>query len=133
MLRKILVGFSITALSIHVAGASNVNNPEIERQSFEIASGLNQIAQLNSSDLCAGDIRVAAAYIESAGRDLQRDKHATALTSLTFGENELKEISARRMHCAQLAPEVKPYFARTIMIKSELENETNPTPDHTSD
>ncbi|MDI1352642.1 MAG: hypothetical protein PSV35_07720 [bacterium] len=133
MLKKVLLGISMVVLNIHMAHAVNVNNPEIEKQSFEIAAGLNLIAQLNSSDLCAGDIIIAAAYIESAGRELQHDKQLAALTSLTSGQNELKEISAIRTYCTQLAPEVKPFFARTILIKSELENEPPQPPDHTSD
>lgn len=133
MLKKLLVGCGIAILSIQAANASTLSNYEIVRQSFEIAAGLNRIAQLNSSDLCAGDISVAAAYIESAGRELQRDKQLTALTSLTYGQNELKEISAIRTYCIQLAPEVKPYFARTTLIKSELENEPPEAPDQTSD
>ena len=133
MLKIVLVGFSLALLSMKAANASALSKYEIEQQSFEIATSLNRIAQLNASDLCAGDISVAAAYIESAGRQLQRDKELTALTSLTYGQNELKEISATRAYCTQLSPEVKPYFARTILIKSALENEPSSAPDQTSD
>lgn len=133
MKNKLIAGLITAVLVSQSSYASSLNKYDLEKRSLEVSSQLIRIAQLNSSDSCAGDITVAAAYVESAAHDLQRDKHLTALTSLTYGQNELKEISNIRSHCAQLATEVKPYFAKIILIKNELENEPPPAPDQTSD
>lgn len=131
MKNTMTAGLIMAVLASQSSYAGSLNSHDVERQSFEIAAQLNRMAQANDTDLCAGDITVAAAYIESAGRELQRDRYLTALTSLTYGHNELREISNTRAYCTHVATEVKPYLAKVILIKSELANE--PPPDQTSD
>ena len=134
MKKKLIAGFAVAALVSQAPFAANLNTKHLEQQSFEIAYQLKRLADSNISDLCAGDVMVASAYIESAGRELQRNKHIAARTSLIYGQIELKEISHTRSYCAHVAASVRPYLARVILIQSELENEETPQePDNTSD
>jgi len=133
-MKKKLSAVLITAAMLATyAYASSINTHDLEKRSFEVAYQLNRLSELNSTDLCVGDVSIAAAYIESAGQQLQRDQQIKARTSLAYGHNELKEISTARSYCTKIAAQVKPYFAKVILIKSELENETLPEPDQTSD
>lgn len=133
MNNKLILGLLMVVVCSQ-ANAGWLHSPsDLGKQSIEIAYQLNQFAEMNKTDLCAGDVNIAAAYIESAGRELQRDQRTKALTSLSYGQNELKEISNVRSYCANLAVSVKPYLAKVILIKSEVENEPLPAPDQTSD
>ncbi|HAU0661244.1 TPA: hypothetical protein JBG89_11480 [Legionella pneumophila] len=133
MKKQLIAGCSVVVFALQCSYASSINTHDLEKRSFEVAYQLNRLAELNSTDLCVGDVSIAAAYIESAGQQLQRDQQIKARTSLAYGHNELKEISTARSYCAKIAAQVKPYFAKVILIKSELENETLPEPDQTSD
>lgn len=121
-MKKTVTTALITAamLSTYVY-ASPVDTRDLGRRSMEVSYQLNRIAERNRTDLCAGDITIAAAYIESAARELSRYKSERAIVSLTYGHNELKEISHTRSYCARLSTEVKPYLAQVILIKSEVE------------
>lgn len=134
MNNKLIAGLFIVVMVSQSAEASGITSShDLGTRSLDIAYQLNQFAEKNKTDLCAGDVTIAAAYLESAGHELQRDQHTKAITSLIYGQNELKEISHVRSYCANLSAEVKPYLAKVILIKSELENEPSPAPDQTSD
>lgn len=133
MKKQLIAGFSVAVFALQCSYASSINTHDLEKRSFEVAYQLYQLVEKNKTDLCAGDVGSAAGYIESAGRDLQHDQRTKALTSLSYGQNEIKEISTVRSYCAKIAAQVKPYFAKVILIKSEIENETLPEPDQTSD
>lgn len=133
MHNKLIAGFIIAVLGSQCAAANNLNNYDLERRIFDVSYQLYQIAEDNSADLCSGDVSISAAYLESAGRELQHHKKDKALVSMVYGHNELKEISNVRSYCAHLSPKVKPYLAKIILIKSELENLSSPEPDKTSD
>ena len=115
------------------AFATQANNYDLERRIFDVSYQLNQVADANNKALCAGDVFIAAAYLHSAGRELQHQNRNKALVSLAYGHNELKEISNVRSYCAPLSAKVKPYLAQVIVIKSELDNEPPPAPDKPSD
>lgn len=117
------VGLIIAALGSKFGFANNLNNYDLERRIFDVSYQLKQIAEGNNTDLCAGDVWIAGAYLESAGRELQHHKKDKALVSIAYGHNELEEISNVRSYCAHLSPKVKPYLAKVILIKSELEKE----------
>jgi hypothetical protein len=133
MKKQLIVGLTMAMLVAQTSSANSLNNNDLERRVFEMANQLNRISEVNQNDLCAGDVKVAAAYIESTGYELKHDNHLSALTLLTYAQNELKEISNIRTYCAHIATEVKPYFAKVILMKSELENEPAPGADQTSD
>ena len=134
MNNKIVPSLLITAVCVQSAFAMGLQSPvALENEFREIAYNLNHFAEIIKTDLCAGDVTIAAAYIESAGRELQSDQHTKALTSLSYGQNELKEINSGRSYCANLAAGVKPYLAQMILLKSLVENLPFPTPDQTSD
>lgn len=122
MKNRVIAGLIIAVLGSQCAVANNVNSYDLETQIFGISFQLNQIAEANSIDLCSGDVSIAAAYLESAARELQHYKYDKALVSMAYGYNELKEISNARSYCAHLSPKVKPYLAKVIVLKSELEN-----------
>lgn len=121
-MKKKLSAVLITAAMLATyAYASPVDTHDLGRRSMEVSYQLNRIAEQNRTDLCAGDITIAAAYIESAARELSRYKIERAIVSLTYGQNELNEISHTRSYCARLSTSVKPYLAKIILIKSEVE------------
>jgi sensor c-di-GMP phosphodiesterase-like protein len=130
---NVIAGIIITAIGSQCAVATNLNHYDLERRIFDASHQLNQIAEDNRTDLCSGDVLIAAAYLESSGAELQHHKKDRALVSMTYGHNELKEISNVRSYCAYLSPKVKPFLARVIVMKSELENITIPETDQTSD
>ncbi|ERH43318.1 TPA: hypothetical protein SLD83_001757 [Legionella pneumophila] len=130
---NVIAGLIITALGSPCAVATSSNHYDLERRIFETSYQLNQIAEENNSDLCSGDVAIAAAYLESAGAQLQHHKKDRAVVSMAYGYNELKAISNVRSYCTHLSPKVKPYLARVIVMKSELENIDMPETDQTSD
>lgn len=133
MNNKLIVGFIMTLMASQASFASG-DNQHLGRQSLRVAEHLNEIARVSDRDLCAGDVRIAAAYVQSAGFALSRDKVQSASVSLVYAQNELKEISYMRSYCAMLAANIKPYLAEVILIQGEL-NALNATPasSHTSD
>ncbi len=130
---NILAGLIIMTLGAQCAVAANLNNYELERRIFDVSYQLNQIAQEHTTDLCSGDVEIAAAYLESGEHELQHQNKDRALVSMAYGHNELKEISNARSYCIHLAPKIKPYLAKVIVMRSELENITIPDTDQTSD
>lgn len=122
MRTNVVVGLIITALGLPCAVAANLNNYDLERRIFDTSYQLNQIAKEHNADLCSGDVAIAAAYLESAGAQVQHHKKDRAVVSMAYGYNELKEISNIRSYCTHLSPKVKPSLARVIVMKSELEN-----------
>lgn len=132
-MNKIVASFIIGVFSTHCAVATNVTNYDLERQIFDVSYQLNHIAEDNSTDLCSGDVSIAAAYLESAGHELQYHRKDKAQVSIAYGHNELKEISNVRSYCAHLSPKIKPYLAKVILIKSELEILISPNPAQTLD
>jgi hypothetical protein len=133
MNNKLIAGF-IMALMVSQASVASGDNQHLGGQSLRVAAHLNEIAHLNDSDSCAGDVRIAAAYVESAGYALSRDKVQTASVSLVYAQNELKEISYNRSYCAIMASKIKPYLAEVILIKGELDAQNGEhAPDNTSD
>lgn len=130
---NILAGIITMALGTQCAVAANLNNYDLERRIFDVSYQLNQIAEEHAADLCSGDAAIAAAYLESAGRALQHLNKNSALVSMAYGHNELKEISNARSYCVHLSPKIKPYLAKVIVMRSELDNITIPDTDQTSD
>jgi len=120
MNNKLIVGF-IMALMASQTSFANGDNQHLGRQSIRLAEHLNEIARVSDRDLCAGDVRIAAAYVQSAGYALSRDKVQSASVSLVYAQNELKEISYNRSYCALLASNIKPYLAEVILIQGELD------------
>lgn len=121
MKKKIIAGLLATTLLSSYCFASS-DNDYLARRIFDASNQLEHIAETNSKDLCAGDVKIAQAYLASAGKLLRQDKEEGALVSLTYGQNELKEISFSRSYCQRLSPMVKPVLANVILLKSELEN-----------
>lgn len=130
---NILAGLIIMTLGTQCAVAANLNNYDLERRIFDVSYQLNQIAEEHTTDLCSGDVAIAAAYLESAGHELQHQNKDKALVSMAYGHIELREISNARSYCVHLSPKIKPYLAKVIVMRSELENTTIPDTDQTSD
>jgi hypothetical protein len=85
------------------------------------AQQLNRIIESKSHDKCAGDVAVAAAYLDAAATKVSHEHYDEALVSLHYSETELKEIAYSRTYCAQFASLVKPVIAKVIRISSELD------------
>ena len=92
----------------------------------QIAKSLNQLVNYQPSiEPCAGDVSIAAAYIESAGLLVGRGKYTPGLSAIMSGEMELKAIASSRPYCAAFAPLVKPYLARVIVLEGQIEGARN--------
>lgn len=130
---KVIAGFIMTLMATQASFASG-DTQHLGRQSARIAAHLNETARVHESDLCAGDVRIAAAYMQSASYALSREKVPTASVSLVYAQNELREISYNRSYCAALAPSIKPFLAEVILIQGELNAQSGAQyPDNTSD
>lgn len=131
--RKLISGLIMGILAYQFVNAQSSNTYGLQQQGFKIARQLNQFAEQNEANLCSGDILVAAAYIKLAAHELTMAKHPVALTSLAYGQNELKEIINSRAYCTHLATQMKPYFDKVSLIKKELERESVPETDELPD
>ena len=133
MNKALIAGLIMTLMASQASFASG-DNQYLSGQSLRVADHLNEIAKVNDRDLCAGDVRIAAAYVQSAGFALSRDKVQSASVSLVYAQNELKEISYNRRYCARLASTIKPYLAEVILIQGELDaNRAAQDRNHTTD
>ncbi|HHI9989717.1 TPA: hypothetical protein ACQDQH_002745 [Legionella pneumophila] len=121
MKSKVIVGIISAVLGSQSSFATHLNHYALDRQIVDISYQLNQIAENNSTDLCSGDVLIAAAYLKSAGGELQHHQKDKALVSMAYGHNELKEISTVRSYCVYLSHKVKPYLAKVLVLQSELE------------
>jgi hypothetical protein len=127
--KKLMAVVIMTGLVYPVVFAQSQKINELERQGFELANQLNELTSQHEQDRCSGDISTAAAYIELAARELAISKRPAALTSLAYGQSELREISKGRAYCAHLSALVAPYFKKATLIKAELEREPFPEND----
>lgn len=119
MNKTLIAGFIMTLVASQASFASG-DNHHLSTKTLRIAEHLNQVANIHDSDLCVGDVRIAAAYVQSAGYALSRDKIQTASVSLVYAQNELKEISYNRSYCAVFAPTMKSFLAEVILIQGEI-------------
>ncbi|HHF0528686.1 TPA: hypothetical protein ACPHXU_001596 [Legionella anisa] len=122
MKNKVIAGIISAVLGSQSSFATPLNHYALDRQIVDISYQLNRIAENNSTDLCSGDVLIAATYLESAGGELQHHQKDKALVSMAYGHNELKEISTVRSYCAHLSHKVKPYLAKVLVLQSELES-----------
>ena len=130
MNNKLIPGLLMAVVCAQSANAAGLESAaDLGKQSTEIANQLNEFAKRNKTDLCAGDVTLAAAYLESVGRELQQGQYTKARTSLIYGQNELKEISTARSYCANLSAEVTPYLTKVVLIKGEMDYEPFPEPE----
>lgn len=113
----LVVGLLLSSASF----AGYPDNMDIARECDRAANQLSHLADTKSDNPCSGDLRIAAAYIESAGLKLRYKKFEQALTSMKYGELELKEISTGRAYCSYFSQAVKPIIASAIKISSEIE------------
>lgn len=87
---KKAITFAIPALlaSLVLSEASYANLPDtrgIAEECTDTARQLNDMASSKPEDRCAGDLEIAAAYIEAAGFKLRFQKTQQALTSIKYG------------------------------------------------
>lgn len=87
-----------------------------------IATELNRLANLRQEHPCAGDLKVAATYIEFAEIKLRNKKTDEALTAIQYGALELQEISLGRAYCANFSQEVKPLFYEASQAGASVES-----------
>ena len=117
-----LVGLLVSQASV----ADSLDDYHLSRECARTAQGLNElIAYQTSNDPCAGDVGIAAAYIESAGLLVGRGKYTQGLFAIMSGENELKAITSQRPYCASFASLVKPYLAQVIVLEGQIESARN--------
>lgn len=116
-LSAVLIGLMGSQLSF----AGDIDTRALSHQCMDTAYQLTRIAELHSASACAGDVKLASAYIEATSNELYLHKIPQALHSITYGEHGLQEMTTSHGHCMGLAPELKPYLARVIIIKSEIE------------
>lgn len=97
------------------------NHLSIARECQEVSSRLKQLAENNRQNACAGDISVAAAYLDATAIKVRHARFNEAVVSLHYGTSELKEIAYSRPYCVHFSSLVKPYIARSIQIGAEID------------
>lgn len=97
------------------------NKAAIAYQCNQESRKLNHIIASNPENKCAGDVGVAAAYLDAAELQIQREHYNQALVSLHYSESELRNIAYSRAYCDFFSTLVKPSIAQVIRISSELE------------
>lgn len=103
------------------SAAKPPNAGDIPKQCTEISQQLHYLADAYVHDRCSGDLRIAAAYIESAGFEFRYQKMEQARALIQRGELELQEISMTRTHCLKVSHLAKPILARVIRVASEMD------------
>ncbi|KTC87663.1 hypothetical protein [Legionella drozanskii] len=103
------------------ANALTQDSHYLSSECDHMARALYQLAESKSQDACAGDVMVAASYLESASIRITKGKYKQASTSLNYGEYELKAISMYRPYCSNFASQVKPLLAKLITIETQLD------------
>jgi hypothetical protein len=93
----------------------------IARKCHEVAYQLKHLADDNRQNACAGDVSIAAAYIDATEMKLRHARFNEALVSIHYGTSELKEIAYSRPYCVHFSSFIKPYIARTIEINAEID------------
>jgi predicted NAD/FAD-binding protein len=113
----ITLGLMLAPLSF----AALIDTRTLSHQCMDVAYQLKRLSGSHHGSVCAGDVKLASAYIEATSNELYLHQIPQALHSISYGENELKAITNNRNYCIGLAPEIKPYLANIIVIKSEME------------
>lgn len=86
------------------------------------ANQLKQLAAANPGNACSGDLKVAAAYIDSTAFLLYYQKLDEALGSIISAQSELRDISMSRNYCAAFASQAKDFTINVIQINTEIKS-----------
>lgn len=101
--------------------AETSGHERVGAQCHSEALKLNHLVQSLPRDSCAGDVEIAAAYLDSASMQIRTNHYKEALVSLHYGEHELKSIAYSRAYCANFSQQVKPSVAQVIRFIGEVE------------
>ena len=93
----------------------------IARECNEVSWQLKRLAEDNRQHACAGDVLVAAAYLDATEIQVRHARFNEAVVSLHYGTSELKEIASVRPYCTYFSNLVKPYIARTIQLSAQID------------
>lgn len=123
---KTLVRFTLPAVfgcmmisTMNIAGTSG--HDSIGMQCHLESLKLNNLIHSQPRDKCAGDVGIAAAYLDAASMQIRTNHLKEALVSLHYGESELKSIAYSRAYCANFSQQVKPSIAQVIRFIGEVE------------
>lgn len=119
VLPLILAGFIVPTVSF----ATHYPYSQTEGECQQLGEQLSQLARWNSDYACAGDIEIAAAYVNAARLKISREKYQQGIVSLTAAEEELKAVRADTNRCAYFSAKVEPHIANIITLISELEDQ----------
>jgi len=121
-IRLITLPIALTGLLLsQTSFAGSPDASTIARECRDVAQHLEWIVGSQHRDPCAGDVVVAAAYINAAELKIRHERYDEALIAMHYGDVELREVAYTRAYCANFSPLVKPALAKTIRIISELE------------
>lgn len=103
-----------------ISFAGYPNKSTIAAQCHAQSNKLTRIMASKPQSKCVGDVGVAAAYIDAAELQIQKEHYNEALVSLHYSESELRDIAYSRTYCTYFSPLVKPSIAEVIRIAGEL-------------
>lgn len=86
-----------------------------------IAWEMRDLVSANAQNPCAGDLDIAAAYVDAADMSIRQNKVTQAIISLDYAVRELGEISHARTYCEAFAPDARHILADVIRARGELE------------
>lgn len=113
---------ALLGLSVFLVAPSFANdNPQaLSMQCHYIAESLTRLAYSNPHDACFGEVQIAAAYVETAAKNIQRYRRDEALRALDRGQWELEALESKPQ-CSYFAPLVKPELAKVINVRAEID------------
>lgn len=121
---RYLVPFTLVGLlgsQNSLAQATTSNESTITEQCHKEAQQLKKLMEFKPYDKCAGDVGIAAAYLDAAAIKVRYEHFDEALVSLHYSATELREIAYSRAYCAYFASLVKQSIAKIISLRSQLD------------
>lgn len=120
ILKRAYSGILIGVAMSNVTFAGYPDSYDIEQSSHDLVKQCNHLMYSKSDDVCAGDVGMATAYIDSATRKVRQQNYLQALTAIKYGEHELRAIT-KRSYCRHFSTEIKPMIKEAIQIGSAIE------------
>ena len=94
--------------------------PVLAEQCRALAHEMRDRAEDNPSNLCAGDIKVAAAYIQAACMNIEQQTFIQALYFMEMADQELDAIGLYDIYCGHLAKDAERYRSKVARLQGEI-------------
>ncbi len=111
---------ALTGLLLSTTSFAFPDRHAVEQECNDSVRQLKALISEKPGDACAGDMAIAAAYIETTRLKLSYQKFNQALTDIRYGQSELKQIRTRSW-CTNFARKVDPVINKVVQISNEIQ------------